>query len=173
MMKACDGGVHLERAAWVYAGLAILAAMAAYLLMDNLGTAKSRPASSSGGAQAADLDDGVPLHRHLRVVHRLLGRDAAPHKRNFWVPEPSPLGTGIYFAYFAFLGALVGSATRPLGGWLADKFGGAKVTLGAFCAMVVCTLMVLWTLTQLTPNPTADPAIAADNESWFPFLAIR
>ena len=82
-------------------------------------------------------------------------------KLNFWVPEPAPLGTGIYFAYFAFLGALVGSATRPLGGWLADRFGGARVTLGAFGAMVVFTLAVLWTLTQLTPNPTADPAIAA------------
>ena len=27
--------------------------------------------------------------------------------------------------------------------------------------------------TQLTPNPTADPAIAADNQSWFPwFLGV-
>ena len=91
-------------------------------------------------------------------------------KLNFWVPDPAPLGTGIYFAYFAFLGALVGSLTRPFGGWLADKYGGARVTLGAFTAMVVFTLAVLWTLTQLTPNPTADPAIAADNESWFPFF---
>ena len=39
--------------------------------------------------------------------------------------------------------------------------------------MVVCTLAVLWTLTQLTPNPTADPAIAADNQSLFPwFLGV-
>jgi len=94
-------------------------------------------------------------------------------KLNFWVPDPAPLGTGIYFAYFAFLGALVGSATRPLGGWLADTYGGAKVTLGAFVTMIVFTLAVLWTLTRLTPNPTADPAIATDNQSWFPwFLAF-
>ena len=57
-------------------------------------------------------------------------------KLNFWVPEPAPLGTGIYFAYFAFLGALVGSLTRPFGGWLADRFGGARVTLGAFAGMI-------------------------------------
>ena len=39
--------------------------------------------------------------------------------------------------------------------------------------MVVGTLAVLWTLVQLTPNPTADPAIASTNQSWFPwFLAF-
>lgn len=91
-------------------------------------------------------------------------------KLNFWVPEPAPLGTGIYFGYFAFLGALVGSLTRPLGGWLADRFSGAIITLAAFCSMVVCTLGIVWTLSQLTPNPTADPAIAADNQSWFPLF---
>ena len=40
-------------------------------------------------------------------------------KLNFWVPDPAPLGTGIYFAYYAFLGALVGSldpAARRLAG---------------------------------------------------------
>ena len=34
-----------------------------------------------------------------------------------------------HFAYYAFLGALVGSVTRPFGGWLADRFGGARITL--------------------------------------------
>ena len=91
-------------------------------------------------------------------------------KLNFWVPDPAPLGTGIFFAYYAFLGAGIGSLTRPFGGWLADKYGGAKVTLGAFSAMIVFTLAVLWTLTQLSPNPTADVAIAADNKSWFPWF---
>ena len=64
------------------------------------------------------------------------------------------------------------SARRPgpLGGWLADRFGGAKVTLAAFAAMVFFTLAVLWTLTQLTPNPTADVAIATDNKQWFPWF---
>jgi len=89
-------------------------------------------------------------------------------KLNFWVPEPAPLGTGIYFAYFAFMGALVGSLTRPFGGWLADRFGGARVTLGAFAGMVSSTLCVLWTLMQLTPNPAADPVVASANQSWFP-----
>ena len=50
-------------------------------------------------------------------------------KIDFYVPSPPPAGIGINFAYYAFLGALVGSITRPFGGWLADKYGGARVTL--------------------------------------------
>jgi NNP family nitrate/nitrite transporter-like MFS transporter len=38
-------------------------------------------------------------------------------------------------AYFAFLGALVGSAFRPFGGWLADRIGGARITAAVFVAM--------------------------------------
>jgi MFS transporter, NNP family, nitrate/nitrite transporter len=44
-----------------------------------------------------------------------------------------------YLAGLGFLGALVGSLSRPLGGWLADRFGGAKVTFAVFVSMVVCT----------------------------------
>ena len=91
-------------------------------------------------------------------------------KLNFWVPEPAPLGTGTYFAFYAFLGAGVGSLTRPLGGWMADRWGGARVTLASFVAMAVFTLGVLWTVNRLTPNPAADPAVATANAGWFPLF---
>ncbi len=42
----------------------------------------------------------------------------------------------------AFLGALVGSAARPLGGLLADRFGGARVTFTSFAIMGAATLGV-------------------------------
>ena len=93
-------------------------------------------------------------------------------KLEFFVPDPAAVGTGINFAYYAFLGALVGSITRPFGGWLADQYGGARVTLATFGAMILGTLVVLWTLSQLTPNPTADPAIAAENKSMFPWFLV-
>ena len=174
LVKAADGGIHLERAAWVYAGLAVVATVAAYFFMDNLGTAHSKPREQL--AVVRKPHTWIMAFLYVGTFGSFIGYSAAMPlliKLNFWVPEPAPLGTGIYFAYFAFLGALVGSATRPLGGWLADTYGGAKVTLGAFVTMIVFTLAVLWTLTRLTPNPTADPAIAADNQSWFPwFLAF-
>jgi NNP family nitrate/nitrite transporter-like MFS transporter len=43
----------------------------------------------------------------------------------------------------AFLGALVGSVARPIGGKLADKTGGARVTLWNFVAMGLATLAVI------------------------------
>jgi NNP family nitrate/nitrite transporter-like MFS transporter len=72
----------------------------------------------------------------------------------------SPIPTesiGINFAYYAFLGALVGSVARPFGGWLSDKIGGAKVTAVCFIAMIIGTLGVYWTLVSLKPVPAPDP----------------
>jgi MFS transporter, NNP family, nitrate/nitrite transporter len=43
----------------------------------------------------------------------------------------------------AFLGPLVGSLARPLGGLLADKLGGARVTLWNFVAMGAATVGVM------------------------------
>src|SRR6202008_2507705 len=42
----------------------------------------------------------------------------------------------------AFLGPLVGSLSRPLGGLLADKVGGAIVTFWNFIAMGAATIRV-------------------------------
>ncbi|NYT62412.1 NarK family nitrate/nitrite MFS transporter [Alcaligenaceae bacterium] len=44
---------------------------------------------------------------------------------------------------YAFLGPLVGSLTRPLGGWVSDKLGGARVTLYTFIGMIVAVLGLL------------------------------
>ena len=45
--------------------------------------------------------------------------------------------TGINPTQYAFLGALIGGLTRPFGGWLADKIGGARVTQFVFLGMIV------------------------------------
>lgn len=44
---------------------------------------------------------------------------------------------------YAFLGPLVGALSRPVGGWLADKLGGARVTLWNFMVMTVAVFGVL------------------------------
>jgi len=173
LVAASSGGLHLERAGYLYAGLAVVAAVMAFFFMDNLSSARSN---------ARDVA-AVVKHRHTWVMSLLyigtfgsfIGYSAAMPlliKLEFFVPTPLPAGTGINFAYFAFLGALVGSITRPFGGWLADKYGGARVTLATFAAMILGTLAVLATLAQLTPNPTQDPAIATENTSMFPWFLI-
>jgi NNP family nitrate/nitrite transporter-like MFS transporter len=61
---------------------------------------------------------------------------------------------------FAFLGALIGSATRPPGGWISDKLGGARVTL-------VCGVLLL--AAALALPLVSHPDSAAD---FPPFLAL-
>ncbi len=43
---------------------------------------------------------------------------------------------------FAFLGPLVGSLIRPVGGWLSDKYSGARVTLVAGIGLIASSLGV-------------------------------
>lgn len=47
------------------------------------------------------------------------------------------------FAY-AWLGPLVGSAIRPIGGWLSDKLGGARVTQATTVLMIVAAVGVAY-----------------------------
>src|SRR4051794_32622890 len=48
-----------------------------------------------------------------------------------------------YLAGLAFVGALIGSVARPLGGLLSDRIGGARVTLAVFLGMGVFTLLAI------------------------------
>src|SRR6266851_1746748 len=44
-----------------------------------------------------------------------------------------------YLAGLGFVGALIGSLSRPVGGWLSDRIGGARVTLAVFVGMTAFT----------------------------------
>jgi NNP family nitrate/nitrite transporter-like MFS transporter len=46
-------------------------------------------------------------------------------------------------AYLTFLGPLIGSLIRPVGGWLADRWGGARTTFLNFIAMAASAVLVL------------------------------
>lgn len=71
---------------------------------------------------------------------------------------PNPLA-------YAWLGPLVGSLIRPVGGWLSDKWGGAKVTQWSTVLLIACTLGVAWAVEE------AGNALAP--ESYFlPFLLL-
>ncbi len=46
---------------------------------------------------------------------------------------------------WTFVGPLLGALIRPLGGWLSDRIGGAKVTLWNFAAMLAVVVALLLT----------------------------
>jgi NNP family nitrate/nitrite transporter-like MFS transporter len=50
---------------------------------------------------------------------------------------------GVNALQYAWLGPLVGALVRPVGGWLSDKVGGARVTFWNFIAMAAGVLAVL------------------------------
>lgn len=169
LVTASESGMALQRAGHLYAALALLGAVCAWRFMNNLTMARSKPQL------------GVLRHRHTWVMSLLyiatfgsfIGYAAAMPlliRTSFWVPTADGVGAGIDFAHYAFLGALVGSVTRPFGGWLADRYGGARVTAWTFVAMIAGTLAVLWTLSQLAGNPTSSVAIAEENRQWFPWF---
>jgi NNP family nitrate/nitrite transporter-like MFS transporter len=57
---------------------------------------------------------------------------------------------------YAWLGPLVGSLWRPIGGWLADRFGGARVTHWTTLVMIAATLGVGYTVQAATGAPRPE-----------------
>src|SRR4051812_46939974 len=162
LVKASQHGIVLERAGYLYAALAVLAAGCAFYFMNNLHAAYSKPREQL--AVVKYKHTWVMAFLYVGTFGSFIGYSAAMPlliKINFFRSPIPTASIGINFAYYAFLGALVGSITRPFGGWLADKYGGAKVTLGAFVAMIAGTLGVLFTLSQLDKVPVPDPAKVA------------
>jgi NNP family nitrate/nitrite transporter-like MFS transporter len=54
--------------------------------------------------------------------------------------------SGVDPTQYAFLGPMVGALIRPVGGWVSDKLGGARVTFWNFIVMALAVGGVLWFL---------------------------
>ncbi|MEK7703907.1 MAG: MFS transporter [Myxococcota bacterium] len=67
--------------------------------------------------------------------------------------------------HYAWLGPLVGSLARPVGGWISDKWGGARVTQGVTLAMIGGALGVAYFV-------KAAGASATPHEYFLPFLLL-
>ncbi len=57
---------------------------------------------------------------------------------------------------FAFLGAAMGAAIRPLGGWLSDKLGGARVTQWDTVIMIFATVACGYTIALANGSHTPE-----------------
>lgn len=78
---------------------------------------------------------------------------------NFIASGQSTAQASLHAAQIAFLGPLLGSLSRIYGGKLADRIGGGRVTLAAFCAMLLATGILISASTfgdhLAGPMPTA------------------
>jgi MFS transporter, NNP family, nitrate/nitrite transporter len=132
------GGLHLGRAGLMWIPLALLAALAAWRYMDNLTYAKADFASSAAAARRGHT--WVMSFLYIGTFGSFIGYAAAfPLLIKSQFPDVS-------VTRYAFLGALVGSLARPLGGRLADRLGGARVTAVAFVVMGVGVMGGVWAL---------------------------
>ncbi|PRY63197.1 NNP family nitrate/nitrite transporter-like MFS transporter [Knoellia remsis] len=128
---AIGAGVHLERAGLVFIPLALLAAFGAWRWMDNLSGVKSDYRSFAIAAR--NPHTWIISFLYIGTFGSFIGYAGAfPTLLRTQFPS-APLG-------LAFLGALIGALTRPLGGMVADRLGGARVTIGSFALLVVGAL---------------------------------
>jgi MFS transporter, NNP family, nitrate/nitrite transporter len=137
-LVTAGAGIHLERAGLLYIPLALLAAGFAWRYMDNLSVAKTDFASSA--AVAKKPHTWVMSFLYIGTFGSFIGYAAAfPLLIRGQFPD-------VNVTTYAFLGALVGSLIRPLGGRLADRVGGARITALSFVAMAIGVLGVVWSL---------------------------
>jgi NNP family nitrate/nitrite transporter-like MFS transporter len=140
LVLATAGAAHPKLVPGVYIPLIVLAAVGAALRMDNLAGARN-----DKGALRAAIRDGhtwIMSLLYIGTFGSFIGFGFA-FGQVLQVQFKAEFDTPIKAAYLTFLGPLIGSLIRPVGGALADRLGGARVTFWNFVAMAVGASVVL------------------------------
>jgi NNP family nitrate/nitrite transporter-like MFS transporter len=133
------GGMALSRAGLCYVPLAVVAAVCAFLFMNNLTEAKAdvRPVLES----LRHPDTWIMSLLYIGTFGSFIGYSAA-----FPTLLKTVFGRGDIALAWAFLGAGIGSVIRPLGGKLADRIGGARITAASFVMLAIGAAAALWSV---------------------------
>ncbi|MEU4167504.1 nitrate/nitrite transporter [Streptomyces sp. NPDC026665] len=117
----------------IYIPLVVVAAVLAGLFMDNLTTVKNDTGAALDAAK--DPHTWIMAFLYIGTFGSFIGYAFA-----FGQVLQVEFGrTPLQAAYLTFIGPLLGSLIRPVGGWLADRYGGARITLWNFVAMAAAT----------------------------------
>ncbi|MFD4274342.1 nitrate/nitrite transporter [Streptomyces cyaneofuscatus] len=132
------GAAHPRLVLGVYIPLIVVAALCAALYMDNL-----RPVRNDTGAAKEAVRDPhtwIMSTLYIGTFGSFIGYSFA-----FGLVLQTQFGrTPLQAASLTFMGPLLGSLIRPFGGRLADRHGGARITLAAFAAMGAATTVVIY-----------------------------
>ncbi|MFI9585192.1 nitrate/nitrite transporter [Streptomyces sp. NPDC052236] len=121
----------------IYIPLIAVSAICAALFMDNLAPVKN----DTGAAKEAVRDPHTWIMSFLYIgtFGSFIGYSFA-----FGLVLQTQFGrTPLQAASITFIGPLLGSLIRPVGGWLADRLGGARITLWNFLGMGAATSVVI------------------------------
>lgn len=136
VMPLVIGAFGLGAAGWFWVPFIVVAAVCAWLFMDNLAVAKASPREQ--WAVAGRAQTWVMSLLYIGTFGSFIGYSTGfPLLARSLYPDAP-------WAAVAFAGPLLGSLVRPVGGWLADRLGGARVTLWNFAAMAAGIALV-WT----------------------------
>lgn len=114
---------YVQNVALIWVPFILLAVVGAWFFMDNLTGAKANIADQA--AIARRKQTWVMSFLYIGAFGSFIGFSGA-----FPLVLANEFEADTY--RYAFLGPLVGSLSRPFGGWLADRVGGAKVTVVTF-----------------------------------------
>ena len=128
-------GIYLQNAGLMWLLPLAVAVIGAFLFMNNLATARSTFKDQL--AIVGRKHTWVMSYIYIGTFGSFIGYSAA---FPLLIKTQFPAVT----VAIAFLGPLVGSLSRPLGGLLADKIGGAIVTFWNFIAMGAATIGVMY-----------------------------
>jgi MFS transporter, NNP family, nitrate/nitrite transporter len=129
------GGIYLQNAGLMWLLPLAIAVLGAVFFMNNLSTARSTFRDQL--AIVGRKHTWIMSYIYVGTFGSFIGYSAAfPLLIKTQFPA---VAVGV-----AFLGPLVGSLVRPLGGLLADKIGGAIVTFWNFIAMGAATIGVMY-----------------------------
>jgi len=129
------GGVYLQNAGLMWLLPLTIAVLGAVFFMNNLTSARSSFKEAS--AIVRRKHTWIMSYIYIGTFGSFIGYSAA---FPLLIKTQFPTVT----VAIAFLGPLVGSLVRPLGGLLADKVGGAIVTFWNFIAMGAATVGVMY-----------------------------
>ncbi|MEU8819521.1 nitrate/nitrite transporter [Actinoplanes sp. NPDC048796] len=137
---AVFGAGHPGIVAGIYIPLIVLAALGSALYMDNL----SQVRNEKRGMRDAFREPHTWIMSLLYIgtFGSFIGFGFA-FGQVLQVQFHTDFSTPVKAAYLTFLGPLLGSLIRPVGGALADRLGGARVTFVNFIAMAVGAGIVL------------------------------
>ena len=139
LVLATAGAEHPRVVLLVYVPFIVLAAVGAALVMDNLTTMSNQPRALRDAAR--ERHTWVMSFLYIGTFGSFIGFSFAFGQvltNQFADSFATPLAA----ASLTWLGPLLGSLIRPVGGKLADRFGGARITAWNFVAMAVGALVV-------------------------------
>jgi NNP family nitrate/nitrite transporter-like MFS transporter len=124
----------------VYIPLIVIATLCAYLHMDNLTHATNEKRAMRDVAR--NRHTWIMSFLYIGTFGSFIGFGFA-FGQVLQVQFSDAFDTPVKAASLTFLGPLLGSLIRPVGGRLADRLGGARVTFASFAAMAAGATVVL------------------------------